>query len=72
MKKIMYLLVFASTLTLAACGGDSISVSGNGQLSNNGGSLTNVDLPDSTASTQPVGTNSEGACSTESREAGRC
>jgi len=70
MKKIMYFLVFASTLTLAACGGDSYSASGSGTIIADGSSGTQVSLPDST--TQPVGTNSEGECSVESRAEGKC
>jgi len=73
MKKIMYLLVFASTLTLASCGGDSYSASGSGTIIADGSSGTQVSLPDSSgATTQPVGTNSEGECSEASHLEGKC
>jgi len=73
MKKLIYILVFASSIVLAGCGGDAISVSGNGQLANDGSSLTSVELPATT--TTPVtasGTNSEGECSEISHSEGKC
>ena len=74
MKKLIYMLVFASSIVLAGCGGDSYSASGSGTITTDGSSTTQIELPATTtpATTTASGTNSEGECSEISHSEGKC